>query len=410
MQEDFSFWNKFVAPYLEWVKDSYVAKFSDKVPIFMAKKFNTDSNRLMETLSRLGILETLVARKKSHNMFDTHVLNLENMKLDTLTIKDVQNVQNNVTILIVSGMPMTLKQREMLELRLASNSEHHLEPLQSVPSQSHYDHAEYNIAISMIPKKSPKIFRLMTYNVQEWRNLAFSMISWATKHADYRPKIHDSFDKTVSIIKGINPDVLGIQETSKDEDSEIQHESLKAFGYQVHTCDADQGWFSQLQNGLFVRPKLTSHASISISKGLQVLDPRCMTVVAIVVNKIEITVATLHLSYKDGRKMPGAIQAIAYLDNLKKDNIVLMGDFNSHYGDEVYNFITEKYHDSAILNIKQRQESLRWLGPSVYGGSRIDFIFLKKTWDFLRLPMVGSYVHYNFESDHFPVILDLQML
>lgn len=250
-----------------------------------------------------------------------------------------------------------------------------------------------------IPKKTAAFFRVVTYNVQEWRNNDFALIPWNDKMRDYVPAEHDASDDTVAVLYELDGDVVGLQETSAA--SHREHDMLGHL-YDATFCKADQGWFSRLQNGLLVKHNLLIRSSreVTISHGLskQVTDvPRCMQVAVVTLpNGMDVCFASVHLSYKANQKMENARQALAYLENVR--DVCLMGDFNSNQGDAVYNFITATYYDAALL----RGGPV----PSRPDGLRIDYVFLKHGWDFQRLPLLATHVHRNYHSDHFPLVVD----
>lgn len=255
----------------------------------------------------------------------------------------------------------------------------------------------------------------MTYNVQEWRNYVFGTIPWETKMSQYRPKDHDSFGWTLAVIAQLSPSILCLQESSDESQAQKQHETLENYGYDLYTCDADPGWFGKLQNVLCSKYKAILQQKVSISdtgvfSPTKANDPRCLQAIVTYVGNVKVCIATLHLSYKEDQKRINIEKALEYLDLVNEPNTILCGDFNSHQGDDIYNYITRKYDDGFLLSLTQRKLSpemtKQLIGPTIPGGGRIDFIFLKKSWNHKALPIGGGYLHYNLNSDHFPVMLD----
>jgi endonuclease/exonuclease/phosphatase family metal-dependent hydrolase len=286
----------------------------------------------------------------------------------------------------------------------------------------------------------------MTYNIQEWKNYEFGKLSWSTKMSQYNPKKHDSHNEIMNIIQKLKPDVLGLQESSKSSISEQQYKKLSK-NYEIEKCDADAGWFDQLQNVLCLNKTLFNNIkfeSVSISfnalKDLKTnfpktfkelfdksfdfseefSDPRCMEISICNLLKETIVFVNLHLSYKKDHQRINIKMALEYLEKhilTKYKNIILMGDFNAKFEDSsnlkdndksIYNYIinngyintVDKFVKDNNLNIKDY--------PSKPSGKCIDFIFVYKTWNFNKIRISNIHVYEGYESDHFPVIIDFK--
>ena len=65
------------------------------------------------------------------------------------------------------------------------------------------------------------------------------------------------------------------------------------------------------------------------------------------------------------------------------------------------NYLLEKsWKDSFEVSGFQPPQFTTW------SGTRIDFLFLNPVWN---LPLKGSYVYYDWASDHIPVIMDIDL-
>ena len=222
----------------------------------------------------------------------------------------------------------------------------------------------------------------------------------------YKPELHDSETQILDVILSLDADVVGLQETSVGTKARYVHEVLDNM-YRGYYCKADSGWFDQLENAVFVKDtvgKNNKAYAVKISNRNN-YDPRCMIVVITRVGGQQIGFANLHLSYQAGNKMENLVNAIDYLLNLGIKNTVLMGDFNSQLGSDEYNYASAYFIDSFALFFGKPQHTR----PSYPNGSRIDYIWLSKKWDFSSIPIMGCYTHYNYNSDHFPIILDVKM-
>ena len=93
------------------------------------------------------------------------------------------------------------------------------------------DSSEEEIANDMIPIKEEHVLRLMTYNVQEWLNDDFhenyseAFLESQRTHRDIKKYV--SGKEIQEVIEALNPDVLGIQETSNSKYSQKQHTQLE---------------------------------------------------------------------------------------------------------------------------------------------------------------------------------------
>ena len=110
---------------------------------------------------------------------------------------------------------------------------------------------DFNKVNKLIPDLSEKknVFRVVTYNVQEWT--PDDIIKYYRSHKDI-----------MGVIETLNPDVLGLQETSTDKVSKAQHTYLEK-KYSKGLCEADTGDKTGdtvdtvvLHNGLFLKDKV----------------------------------------------------------------------------------------------------------------------------------------------------------
>jgi len=85
--------------------------------------------------------------------------------------------------------------------------------------------------------------------------MSFGLIPWSDKMQQYKPTSHDSYQEIQKLISIVDPDVLGLQESSTSEQSQQQYQLLQS-KYAVSTCNADPGWFAKLQNVLVVNKNL----------------------------------------------------------------------------------------------------------------------------------------------------------
>ena len=294
-----------------------------------------------------------------------------------------------------------------LEGFVRSYSKMQLQNVQKIP----YDWKEHANSNNDIPKRREGVFRIMSYNVQEFKNYKFGMIPWTDKNTgkhkmqNYDPAKHDSHKEIMNVIFNMDPSAIGIQESSTHAISNEQHQRLIGNGYEGNLCNADPGWMGTLRNGIFAKGvKIISKHPVPVGVNG---DPRCMSVITISVKGVIIVLATIHLSYKKQNQVRNIQVALEYLKSFNQKNVILMGDFNSLEGDQIYNYITVDYLDMALMNARMRNlNPQNVVGNSIYNYKRIDFIFTSKTWDFDKFPLLGTYTHYNFHSDHFPVIAD----
>ncbi len=87
--------------------------------------------------------------------------------------------------------------------------------------------------------------------------------------------------------------------------------------------------------------------------------------------------------------------------NFTNENVLIAGDFNATRNDKPITYlIDQNFKDCFTLSDQQHPQFTSW------AGTEIDFIFLNSTW---HLPLTGCYVYYSAESDHLPIIMDIEI-
>ena len=282
---------------------------------------------------------------------------------------------------------------------------------------------EFPQANAQIPAKKSGVMRVMTYNVQEWLNEKFDQKWKAGFDAKYREhrqfKQFNSGPEIRKVIKEMNPDVVGIQETSDSPYAKQQHKALEK-EFHIGLCKADSGWEEDdkytLHNGLLINKSSVSGAPEFAGKLLGNTErPRCLQVSFAEINGIPMVLATAHLDYEFRDQLINIKNAIKYLKSLKTSNIILMGDFNTFAPNwglpspkksdrKTYDYIIKQGYTDTVKNWFKTIPSTPPSRPDFAG--RIDFIFTAPGFPHNKIPILGAYVHYNYHSDHFPVIVD----
>lgn len=264
---------------------------------------------------------------------------------------------------------------------------------------------------TIIPMPKPSnVLRLMTYNVQEWRNLDFNMSK------KYRKANHDSGPQQRDIIDKLDPDVLAIQELGSDESYAIkQQQELSDKYYSAYCKTTDMGWFSILQNCVFGKKSALTQLDEKI---YDIGSDRCLAAMIAEFGGMIVIFATVHFDvmaeYETGEltwtneQLQNATNTLKKLTQLgkayKTDKIILMGDFNNKSSWEPVKVFTKAGYTNAYEKyFKDNGVSLENLGPTQID-ARIDHILISKGWEF---PIVGAYTHYGSESDHHAVIVDI---
>jgi ankyrin repeat protein/endonuclease/exonuclease/phosphatase family metal-dependent hydrolase len=245
-----------------------------------------------------------------------------------------------------------------------------------------------------IPKKKNDFFRLLSWNIHEWR--------------DKNSKVNR--DEFIKVFQSLNPDVLALQEVT-----------LQSYG---SGCEADMGSHGEkLRNDIVVRKSIEKFLEIPIS----IKHERCMMIVGIILNGQKIIIGNLHLDVRSSNKrIDNITTALESIEKIARDNgtenIILMGDFNSYrigdYNEQNYrelvklkSGLTDGMNIFETIEILEKRGyvdsfSVRKVSPPIntnYYGGRIDFIFLSRN---LSDKLVGTYAYYSNLSDHIAIIAD----
>lgn len=302
-----------------------------------------------------------------------------------------------------------------------------------------------------IPAKTADMCRIVTYNVHFWRNA-----SGLWKHG----KNEDEFKNIVNVISKIQPDILILQEVGGQGSRHWYNEfesTFKNLGYTdfTHcTTSALDPKESILSNYIVSKYPMKQHMQklYTLNPSNPQAEHRCFTRASITLpNKKVISVYGTHLEVnpieQNGKWYTSHTVRQAQLQELlssikehdKVANIIIGADFNAPRKKDLE---AHKIGNKSFWNIYQTQ----WLSilEKIYGpdlsahedqqpysldyfeqqgwqdsfeksgftppqftqwtGTRIDFLFLSPSWN---LPLKGSYVYYDWASDHLPVIADI---
>lgn len=312
-----------------------------------------------------------------------------------------------------------------------------------------------------IPKKMPNICRVATYNVHFWRN----------PYGVWGKKDTNDFHRMMHVIRRISPDILILQEVgglAQDMSSEFDR-IMKEMGYAHMVCcstspdgvDAPGMLYNCIISKYpFAKPPVKKQYATNpdVTVKWQHPEQRCFvnTLIQLPNNK-KISVYGTHLEVRPillnnkNARSPETVRKMQLQellqfikDNDTNDNIIIGADFNGFRKQDL-----EKYEISnrSLWNILQTQWSailkqmdaprnlrsfldqqpsslaLDYLADQNYSdsfaksgftppqfttwtGTRVDFLFLNPIWN---LPVKGSYVFYDWSSDHIPVIMDVSI-
>jgi exonuclease III len=316
-----------------------------------------------------------------------------------------------------------------------------------------------------IPAKTADICRIATYNVHFWRN---PYGTWGTKDKN-------DFDKMVSIIKQMDPDILILQEVGGDVQyvDSFEHEFIQ-MGYKYASCCSTSpdgvDRVGSLYNCIlskfpFAKEPIKKQFTINPDPFLDNQNPeqRCFvgvsvqlptTVLSLYGTHLEVRPivtapseqnadSVLRLSPENARKLQ-LQELLRYIkDNDTNNNIVIGAGFNGfrkqdlHY--TIFNttlldiinkewpaILSEMHLPAQLQDLVDREPTSMALGYlaeqgykdsfekasfrppqfTTWAGTRIDFLFLNPLWN---LPVKGSYVLYDWASDHIPVIMDVSI-
>lgn len=312
-----------------------------------------------------------------------------------------------------------------------------------------------------IPANNPNICRIATYNVHFWKN---PYDSWGSKN------IKD-FQNMFKVIKMINPDILILQEVaggtmslSKEFDEEFRKMGF-THGAICSTSESGVKEEGNLYNIIcskypFSKPVIKKHFTVNPDPSIknQNTEQRCFVGAQIKLPNNEIiSVYGTHLEVRPitaagGRTYSPEQARKAQLQELVEHieqndtnkNVVIGADFNGFRKQDLDAFAIK---DRTLWEIMENnwQDLLKVMDipahltkqadqkpPTLVGnylnsegyvdsfekggftppqfttwtGTRIDFLMLRPTWN---LPIKGTYVFYNWASDHIPVIMDVQL-
>lgn len=352
---------------------------------------------------------------------------LENLSVQRNTIintlnsqqKLLENIVNQVELGKISQLSILEKPKINQPQQIASNIIYTYQTKDKIYSKEQTidsyiaDQARDAQFNDVIPKKSGKIIRIMTYNVHYWR--------------DPRDK-RNIFKEIMSVIRKINPDILILQEVSFVTLSEQElSKALNSLEFQdnnVKFCEASRifgGFFGNL---------IASKYPIVSAKGIKLTDPkegRCAISCTInLPNNTNIKVYGIHLDVFDATERVRNTEMQEILNDVKNSPypVILAGDFNSikrsNYADDEWNVIAYQYQRLGIplrTDITDVLKSTHWNTSfekagstqpkyTSWSGRTIDYIYLSPNWN---IPVVGSYVYHDAASDHLPVIMDLEI-
>nr|QBK86464.1 MAG: endonuclease/exonuclease/phosphatase family protein [Marseillevirus LCMAC102] len=268
----------------------------------------------------------------------------------------------------------------------------------------------------LIPQKSQNVIRFMTYNVHFWTD----------------PSGKKTFDKFVTHIKNLQPDIIGLQEVlipgphSRHSHSSLGWSIKNTFsplykmGYKIKSCGASKtASLGQTSFGNVLASSLPI-----VSSDFFILDtpqePRCVIIGEIKLpDGQNILIVIVHLDVYDltgktrRRQLKMVFERIDSYGNLPT---IIMGDFNSLKYDD-YSFSEKEwlkrnsqgnvdYETIEMLKTKGFQDVFeRPLKYTVWTGRRVDYIFGRN----FPYKVSGTYIYYSDSSDHLPLIADINL-
>ncbi len=317
---------------------------------------------------------------------------------------------------------------------------------------------------SKIPVKTADICRVATYNVHFWRN-PYEM--WGKKDKNDFDEIVNVI-KVVNPDILILQEVAGGIQSWKDEFYKL----FKEMGYgNIACCSTSENGVDaagNLYNCIlskypFAKPAIKKQYAVNpdISVAGQNPEQRCFVGAVIQLpNSKLVSVYGTHLEVRpiiarnaqgekreftpENARKAQLEELVAYINNNDKNsNIIIGADFNGFRKQDLqyrignktlWTILQESWSD--VLKISDIPQNLSYLvdpQPSsvaldylaeqhyrdsfalsgfqppqftTWTGTRVDFLFLNSTWN---LPIKGSYVFYNWSSDHIPVIMDFSI-
>ena len=315
-----------------------------------------------------------------------------------------------------------------------------------------------------IPAKTADICRVATYNVHFWRN---PYVKWGKKDKydfDEIIKVIAKVNPDILILQEVAGGIM----SWKDEFYKI----FKGMGYGYIACcstsekgvDADGNLYNCILSKYpFAKPAIKKQFTINpdITSKDQNPEQRCFVGAEIQLpNNKHVSVYGTHLEVRpiimrtaqgekreltpENARKAQLEELVEYINaNDKNNNIIIGADFNGFRKQDLqytignktlWTILQESWSDILkVSDIPRNVSSLADLQPSslaldylagqgyrdsfavsgfqppqftTWTGTRIDFLFLNSAWN---LPLKGSYVFYNWSSDHIPVFMDIRI-
>ena len=277
-----------------------------------------------------------------------------------------------------------------------------------------------------IPPKTTHIFRIMTYNVHNWKD---PFNKW-------------NYNNIFHIIKKLSPDILILQEVTIH--GTIPYFKIyndlhtEGFVFESISCNT----FKKKFLGNIIMTKISPKSSTRgwyKKQERPSQENRCwVSMDFILPNGNPLTIYGTHLEFghtksyshhkKESIRQQQIQELIDHIKNNNKKNILIAGDFNAiRKEDHLYSveeitawdFLKKAWNIKGEIptytldtlkkeRFKDSFSFINWQLPkfTVWAGIVIDFIFLAPLW---QLPIAGSYMYYDAASDHLPIIMDIKI-
>ncbi|XP_065829345.1 uncharacterized protein [Oscarella lobularis] len=254
---------------------------------------------------------------------------------------------------------------------------------------------------------SSTTFRLMTFNIHGWED----------------EKYRCNFDRVVDCVRTWKPDVLGLNEVTRCRTQHPGHPNcvIEAFAEKL-TFFKD--WTHGDSGDGYLGNALLSSSKFSSKETLPLQELRC----AIFGELADIVVVVTHLDHmSEELRLLQAGKLLERCKQLKKPHI-LMGDFNSltrsDYDDDEWEDLIEErksrrwelpehkvtklltksgYRDAWTVAGRPEKRFTAHVRSPKYG---IDYFWLSSKW---KGKVKNCQIVQNNASDHFPLILDIEM-
>lgn len=259
--------------------------------------------------------------------------------------------------------------------------------------------------------KLEDVVRIMSWNVHFW---------------DTPSKINgsgDDFYNFLAVIREIKPDILLLQENDKKIDTLLNqltdNEGKNMFGYAVQCTTTENLSNTILSKYPFSASAITAFPKIQTASQNQ----RCFTVVEIQTENDCLQIVNTHLEIHGKDDKPSNIRKreaeilVDTMSNPRKqlnDKFsskclqIIAGDFNEFYTGEALKQLQQNNWQDVFYKAwsDNANKTPQWSSKSPNG--RIDFILLKKNNNWTK-KIKGCYIYYTDVSDHFPLIMDLDI-